>query len=278
MRGALLSPGGKTILAVQSTARNGEVSRIVPSLESGAGVTLTRGDINYVVTEYGIAYLPGKNIRERAMELISIAHPKFRPWLIEQAKARNFIYKDQAYLPESGYYPEELETYRTMRSGLELLFRPVKISDEPLIKDFFYSLSDNAMYRRFISVRKDMPHERLQEFVVVDYKNSMVILATLLQDKKELVVGLGQYIVDRAAHTAEVAFVVRDQYQNIGIGSGMLEYLTYLAIKQGILGFTAEVLIDNKPMLSVFGKSGFAIANRGGDGIYELKKDFRPAE
>ncbi|MDD5082717.1 MAG: acetyl-CoA hydrolase/transferase C-terminal domain-containing protein, partial [Dehalococcoidales bacterium] len=68
MRGAVLSRNGKTILAIQSTAKNDSVSRIVPFLKEGAGVTLNRGDVHYVVTEYGIAYLHGKNVRERAME------------------------------------------------------------------------------------------------------------------------------------------------------------------------------------------------------------------
>src|SRR5512144_849990 len=96
MRGAILSPGGKTILAIQSTAEDGAVSRIVPFLKEGAGVTLSRGDIHYVVTEYGIAYLHGKNIRERAMDLIAIAHPRFRQWLIDEARERSLIYRDQA--------------------------------------------------------------------------------------------------------------------------------------------------------------------------------------
>ena len=78
MRGAPLAPHGKTILTIQSTAENETVSRIVPFLREGAGVTLHRGDVHYIVSEYGIAYLHGKNIRERAMELISIAHPQFR--------------------------------------------------------------------------------------------------------------------------------------------------------------------------------------------------------
>ncbi len=82
MRGALLAQRGKSILALQSTAENGEVSRIVPFVKQGAGVTLNRGDIHYVVTEYGTAHLHGKNIRERALDLIAIAHPRFRPWLI----------------------------------------------------------------------------------------------------------------------------------------------------------------------------------------------------
>jgi len=137
------------------------------------------------VTEYGIAYLHGKNIRERAMELISIAHPAFRPWLMEEAKKRNVVYKDQAFIPgKRGEYPESLETSRTTRTGMEILLRPVKISDEPLLKDFFYSLSDQSLYRRFISVRKDMPHERLQEFVIIDYNKSTVILATVPEERK----------------------------------------------------------------------------------------------
>ncbi len=138
MRGAVLAPGGKSILAIQATAEWGKVSRIVPFLREGAGVTLIRGDIHYVVTEYGIAYLLGKNIRERAMALISIAHPDFRPWLIEKAKEANLIYRDQAFIPgKKGEYPEHLEIFRTTAKGLPLLLRPVKISDEPLLKGFF---------------------------------------------------------------------------------------------------------------------------------------------
>src|SRR5512146_2960759 len=152
MRGAMLSPGGKTILALQSTAENGAVSRIVPFLQEGAGVSLSRGDIHYVVTEYGIAYLHGKNVRERAMDLIAIAHPDFRERLIEEAKKRRLIYKDQAFIPGvRGVYPEDLEAYRTTRTGLDLFLRPVKLSDEHLLKDFFYSLSNDSMHRRFIS-------------------------------------------------------------------------------------------------------------------------------
>ena len=78
IRGASRSKGGKPVIAMPSTARNGEISKIVPYLSQGAGVTTTRGDVHYVVTEYGIADLYGKNIRQRAKELIDIAHPDFR--------------------------------------------------------------------------------------------------------------------------------------------------------------------------------------------------------
>lgn len=278
MRGAVLTKNGRAILAMPSTANSGAVSRIVPFLTEGAGTTLTRGDVHYVVTEYGIAYLHGKNIRERAMELIAIAHPKFRGELIQEAKKLNLIYKDQAFIPgKAGEYPKEMETYRTTKTGMEICLRPVKMTDEPLLKDLFYALSDNSMYRRFISRRKDMPHERLQEFVIIDYSREVSIVATVKRAEKETIVGLGQYNLNNNTHTAEVAFVVRDDFQNQGIGNELLSYLTLLAKKQGLLGFTAEVLVENRPMYHLFEKMGFFMDQRTEDQVYELKMAFSEA-
>jgi acyl-CoA hydrolase len=91
IRGAAHSKGGKPIIALPSTAKNGSMSRIVPFLKKGAGVVTTRADVKYVVTEYGAAYLHGKNLQERTRALIEIAHPKFRDDLIQEAKARNLF-------------------------------------------------------------------------------------------------------------------------------------------------------------------------------------------
>jgi acyl-CoA hydrolase/RimJ/RimL family protein N-acetyltransferase len=276
MRGAILSKGGKTILTLPSTAEDGSISRIVPFLEEGSGITLNRGDVHYVVTEYGIAYIHGKNIRERAMELIAIAHPKFRGELIKKAKELNLIYADQAFISGiKGEYPQHLETYRTLPCGLEILIRPVKIKDEPLLKNFFYALSDESLYRRFLSVRTDMPHQRLQEFSIIDFSQELILLATTEDNEYEKIVGVGQYGIDEPSHTAEVAFVVRDELQNQGIGTELLEYLTFLAKKQGLLGFTAEVLAHNHEMLHLFEKMGFKIAKRLAEGVYELEMTFK---
>lgn len=279
MRGAVLAKNGRTILVLPSTTNDGKISKIVPFLKEGAGTSLIRGDIHYVVTEYGIAYLHGKNIRDRSLELIAIAHPKFRPELIREAKKNNLIYKDQAFVPgKKGEYPEHLESYRTTNKGLEIFIRPVKFCDEPLLKDFFYSMSDEGLYRRFISVRKDMPHERLQEFVVIDYSQEMVILAVIKEGEKEVVVGLGQYGIHTPTHTAEVAFAVRDDYQGKGIGTELLKFLTQLAKQHGLLGFTAEVLDYNLPMLHIFEKEGFYINQKGSmddPTCKELIKNFR---
>lgn len=85
VRGASHAPGGKAIIALESTARQGKISRIVPVLASGAGVVTSRADIHYVVTEYGIAYLHGKNMKDRVKALIEIAHPDFRAELEREA-------------------------------------------------------------------------------------------------------------------------------------------------------------------------------------------------
>ncbi len=262
MRGAALAPKGKAILALPSTSSDGKSSRIVPQLSPGAGVTLHRGDVRYVITEYGIAFLHGKNIRERAMDLIAIAHPKFRPWLVEEARKMALVFKDQAYV--SGELPEALETWKSTRTGLRILLRPVKISDEPLLKDFFYSLSDKSMYMRFASARKDMHHARLQEFVAVDFSRDMVILAISRRDDQDLVIGVAQYNINEKDHTAELALVVRDNYQNQGVGTELDSYMTYLAKRSGILGFTAEVLEDNLPALNLVKKMGFQTVKKEG--------------
>jgi acyl-CoA hydrolase/GNAT superfamily N-acetyltransferase len=276
MRGAFLSRNGRAILALPSTAADDSISRITPALKEGAGTTLNRGDIHYVVTEYGIAYIHGKSIRERAMDLIAIAHPKFRRRLVEEAKKAGLIYQDQAFIPgEKGRYPEELESYRTTKSGFKIFFRPIKISDEPILKDFVYSLSDTSLYRRFLSARKDMPHERLQEFVVIDYTREMAIVAMVGKEDNQEIAGVGRYFINENKHSAEVAFAVRDEYHNKGIGRELLAYLTYLAKRQGLLGFTAEVLAENQPMLHVFGNGGFDIVKHNISGIYEMTLAFK---
>ena len=276
MRGALLARNGKSILALKSTALNDTVSRIVPVLSESAGVTLNRSDVRYVVTEYGIAYVHGKNIRERAMALISIAHPKFRPWLIEEAKARGIIYRDQAYMQgDKGRYPECLETVKTTKKEVHIFLRPVKIADEPLLKNFFYSLSDRSLHQRFFSWRTDMPHDRLQDFVVIDYTREMSILAIVGDVENETIVGMGQYEVNEPKHIANVALAVRDDYQNKGICRELLLYLAYIAKKEGLLGLTADVLAENKAMLHVFEDSGFEMTSHLESGVYKINIAFK---
>jgi 4-hydroxybutyrate CoA-transferase len=91
MRGAARSKGGKPIIALPSTARGNTISRIVPMLDAGAGVVTTRADVHYVVTEFGVAYLHGKTLRQRAEALIAIAHPKFHDELYDFAAKVHYL-------------------------------------------------------------------------------------------------------------------------------------------------------------------------------------------
>ncbi|MFP3872636.1 MAG: GNAT family N-acetyltransferase [Candidatus Natronoplasma sp.] len=276
MRGAGYAEDGKSIIALSSTAQDGEVSRIVPALDEGAGVVTTRGDVEYVVTEYGMAYLKGKNIRQRAMELINIAHPKFREKLLKEAKEHNLVYRDQMLVAgEGGRYPDEYEEYRGIE-GKEYLFRPMRPTDDELLKDLFYSLSDESRYKRFMSARKDMPHERRQEFVQVNYNKEMAIVVIDPEiEGPHRMVGEADYRIKEGQNVAEVSIMIRDEYQGRGIGTALLEYLTMIAQDQGLYGFTAEVLADNRKMLRVFEKMGYDIQKRRKYGEYELKMRFR---
>ncbi|NTV28188.1 MAG: GNAT family N-acetyltransferase, partial [Methanothrix sp.] len=206
----------------------------------------------------------------------SIAHPIFRLWLIEEARRLYLIYPDQAFIPGTkGEYPEDLEVKKTTHTGLRLLLRPIKISDEPLLKDFFYSLSEESMYQRFISARRDIPHEMLQKFVAVDYFQKMVMVAVMEEGGRESICGLGQYGMNSDMYMADVALVVRDDCQKKGVAGELLSYLTYLAKKQGLLGFTAEVLAGNEPVFRLFKKMGFDVSGRNEEGVYEMKAMFK---
>lgn len=266
IRGAAASKGGKPIMALPSTAAGGIMSRIVPSLSPGAGVMITRGDIHYVVTEYGIAYLHGKNIRERALALISIAHPKFRAQLLEEAKAHRYIYGDQ--LMPVGIYPCELETTITFR-GERVFFRPIKATDESMIQDLFYTLSDRSIYQRYFSALRVLSHQTAQTMTTLDYEKEMAIVGLVRERDRERIIAVGRYgLLGESSDLAEMAFTVRDDWQNIGIGTFLLHYLVQIAGEREISAFTAEILETNGPMLSILNNCDYPVEYKYDDGVY----------
>lgn len=260
IRGAARSRGGKPIIALPSTASNGVISRIVPRLDDGAGVVTTRGDVHWVVTEYGAVNLHGLNVRERAMALISIAHPKFRPWLLAEAKERRLVYADQIEPPiRVAVYPRELE-FRTMaRDGTSLLIRPIKPTDESLLHEMFYRLSRETVYNRFFATRRRMPHENLQRFCNIDYERDMTLVATVPHGDLEKIVAWASYHVDATTGFAEAAFVVDDAWQGRGIGTILRQRLVEVARSRGLRGVTAVVLTSNVRMLRVFEECGYPV-------------------
>lgn len=261
VRGAARSRGGKAIIALPSTARDDTVSRIVPMLSEGAGVVTTRADVHYVVTEYGIAYLHGKSIRERAIALINIAHPKFRKELIQQAKKMGLVYADQIE-PEGDTlrYPEELERRETLRDGSEILFRPIKPTDDEALSEMLYSLSSDSVRRRFFTHTTAFPHRDVQKLTNIDYEQNLAIVAVVPGAAgDEQIIGIAQYFLDPKTMSAEVAFIVQDEWQDKGMGTRLMQNIARVAHQRGVKRFDAKVLPENKAMLAVFQNSGLPV-------------------
>ncbi|MFB0537942.1 MAG: GNAT family N-acetyltransferase [Anaerolineae bacterium] len=273
IRGAARSKGGKPIIVLPSTTRDETASRIVSHLSEGAGVVTTRGDVRYVVTEYGIADLHGKSIRERALALIHIAHPKFREELLEQAKLRHYIFVHQ--LPPLGVYPAELETYATLEDGVKLFFRPIKPTDEAMMQELFYSLSEDSIYYRFFHRTQVMPHKKVQRFTTIDYQKDMAIVGLVQEDGRDKIIAVGRYSLEPESTMAEVALLVQDDWQGKGIGTWLLKYLIQVAKSRKVAGFKAQVMADNRVPLHMAHKTGYTVETTLEDGVFTVSFKFQ---
>lgn len=274
-RGAAKSRGGKAIIAMPSTAKGGTVSRIMTHLSEGAGVVTTRAGVHYVVTEYGVAYLHGKSIQERALALISIAHPKFRADLLRDAIEAKYLSAELA--DKEGKIlvgPKELRTTYVANDGSLLNFRPIHPTDEPRMRDLFYKLSEATIYYRFMGYQKRVSRQQIQDFVYIDHRNDVTIVGTLPEAHGEDIMAVGSYYLDQKTNLAEVAFTVADSWQNKGIGTFLLNYLMRIARRNGIRGFTAEVLRENKAMQAVINKSNCKIKSKFTGNVLSYEMDF----
>ncbi len=255
IRGSSMSKGGFSIIVIPSTAENGKVSRIVPHLSEGAGVATTRGDIDIVVTEYGIAELRRKSIYQRVIELAQVAHPKFRQSLIEEAKKRRYIFGDQ--LPPTTDDLMFLDVYKhsnTFANDTTIEFRPLLPSDEFETRHFFYSLQEETIYGRYFYKRKVFSREMLQkQWASVDYRRNMSIIGFRQVGRSKQIVAIGSYS-ECEKDKAEVAFLVKEDLQGLGIGTYLLEILEIIARENGYKGFVATTLTQNIKMIRVFQK------------------------
>jgi acyl CoA:acetate/3-ketoacid CoA transferase beta subunit/RimJ/RimL family protein N-acetyltransferase len=281
IRGASRSQGGRPIIAMRSTTRAGGASRIVAVLSEGSGIVTTRGDVHYVVTEYGVANLYGRTVRERALALTSIAHPDFRGELLDAAKARHYVPATQLALPPGGLaYPSELARRGTLKNGVEVLYRPLRPDDERALRDLFYSHSAETVYLRYGLPLKRLSTQQIQRFVTLDYDSRMAIGAFVGRQGEpvvgddEVLIAVARYDLDRATNYAECAFVVHDDYQDQGLGTELLKLLMQIARGRRIEGFTAQVLARNTRMMRLFARWCSPLSSTISDGVYLLKFRF----
>ncbi|MCK5542230.1 MAG: GNAT family N-acetyltransferase [Desulfobacterales bacterium] len=276
IRGSSMSKGGFSIIVIPSTAQNGEVSRIVTHLSEGAGVATTRGDIDIVVTEYGIAELRRKSIYQRVMELVQIAHPKFRKELIEEAKKRRYIFIDQlSPTCQDLLFLDDYKSSMKLKNGSNIEFRPLLPSDEFESRNFYYSLQEDSIYYRFFNKRRVFSREMLQkEWSGVDYKKNMTIIGLMQLGRRKRIIAIGSY-AEVENNMAEVAFLVKEELHGMGVATHLLDVLENIAKKNSFTGFTAIVLAENSKMIKVF-KKRYPDAKfiRGGSGEIDVEMPF----
>jgi len=251
IRGTSQSVGGKSILMLTSTTVDGKKSRIVPML-SDTAIVVPRGDVKYVVTEYGAVNLFGKSLQERAMAMISIAHPDFRDELLSEAKKMELLGAERT-LSESAYsiYPIKLEETREI-SGDLITIRPAKPVDERRIQEHFYNQDKNDIYSRFFQARTRFVRNDLERMFQIDYIKNLTLLAVVGEFGFGKVVAVGEYLLDPAKNIAEVAFSVSRDWQGKGLGKILMRKLCEAARENGISGLTAYTMPGNKGMIKLF--------------------------
>lgn len=258
IRGAGMSHGGRPIIALPSTAGGGKLSRIVASLTEGSGVVTSRGDVHYVVTEYGVAALRGRSIRERTMELIRIAHPKFRDELYDQVRRSLHLPNWPAPAPQAVPEFGDVDVAKMkMQDGNTYYLRPLRPSDQGRLQQFFYSHTTETLYQRYRHVPKSMSTERAYRLVNVDQSKDLALCVVDLQGPREQVNAIGRYYLNEAGDTAEAAFVVRETKRNIGMATALMSRMIDIARQRQIKYLTALVRKDNPSMSRVFRKFKF---------------------
>ena len=255
--GASMSKGGKPIIALPSTAKNETVSRIVPYITEGSGVVTSRGNVHYIVTEYGIASLRGKSIRERALELIRVAHPKFRAKLLAEVRQNYWVpHYQQKYptdIPELG----AIQLHKMVVNGEKFYLRPLNPADERRLQEFFYSHTKETLRLRYNYDPKQMSREKSCNLVSVDQSSDAALCIVRQEGSRITIHAVGRFYYNEHDNTCEAAFVTRETQQGKGMASKLLTTLIEIAQKRNINKMLAFCRADNKPMIAIFEHHGF---------------------
>ncbi|MGD8991672.1 MAG: GNAT family N-acetyltransferase, partial [Desulfobacterales bacterium] len=270
--GATISPGGKSIIVIPARSIDDQTSRIISKAERGS-IAIPKGYVSYVVSEFGMVNLFGKNIEERAMAMISLAHPHFRDGLFQTAQENGLIDRNRT-LNESlfGVYPARMEETRIF-DGVKITFRPAKPVDDRLIQEHFYAMDEKDVQTRFFGMRRSFYREDMENMFQVDYIKNFSIVAVIGEVGFEKIIGLGMYALEHGT-VAEVAFSVSTEWQGKGIASVLLEKLTEAARENGITSLQAYVLPTNKSMIKLFKRLPYKVQTIIEEGMLVLQCNF----
>ncbi len=267
-RGAAMSNEGKSILILTSTSDHGKKSRILPNLTDA--VVVPRGDVQYVATEYGVVNLFGKTLQERAMALISIAHPDFRDELFSKAKELDLIDTKRKFKQAiKGVYPLKYEETIAI-NGTPIMFRPAKPVDERGIQEHYYTMQRRDIVSRFFHEKKSFVHDQIESTFEIDYINDLTIIATIGELGFEKIIAVGEYFKNSILNMAEIAFSVSREYQGKGVAHILQKKLAKAAMDNGINGLVAYTSPENKGMKKLFHKLPFKIKSERDDDMLIL--------
>ncbi len=274
IRGASMSKNGKPILMLTSTINNGKESRIVPELQNTA-VVVPRGDVQYVITEYGAVNLFGKSLQERAIAMISISHPDFRDELFQKAKEIGLIGQNRKASDDimQGVYPVKLEEIKKI-NGENVRFRPAKPVDERRIQEHYYNLSKNDIVSRFFYEKTSFAHDEVDFTFEIDFIKDLTILAITGEFGFGKVIAVGEYLLDKSINMAEVAFSVNQEWKGHKIASFLLKKLAEAARENGISGLVAYTSPQNRGMIKLFHTLPYKIHSSFEDEFLALKCKF----
>ncbi|MFC1857197.1 GNAT family N-acetyltransferase [Thermodesulfobacteriota bacterium] len=272
-RGAFGSDGGQSFLLLPSTALRGKTSRIVPTLGDTA-VVVPRSDVQYVATEFGVVNLFGKSFQERAVALISIAHPDFRDELFYEAKKMGLV-GPESLLRESvhGVYPLNLEEAKEIDSE-NVTIRPARPIDTRNIQEHFYNLNKEDVVSRFFRERTRFEREEAEGLSQIDYIRELTLIAVVGEFGFEKVVGLGEYLLDSNKNMAEVAFSVNTEFQGKGLGKLFIKKLAMAARENGISGLYAYTDPRNERMIKLFNSLPYRVSSSFGGDLLRLSCRF----
>jgi acyl-CoA hydrolase/RimJ/RimL family protein N-acetyltransferase len=270
--GAAMSPLGKSIIVISARSIDNKISRIIPKSDVGS-ILVPKGYVSYVVSEFGMVNLFGKNIEERAMAMISLAHPDYRDELFHTAQETGLIDRNRS-LNESlfGVYPARMEEVRVY-NGINVTFRPAKQVDGRLIQEHFYGMDEKDVQTRFFGIRRSFYREDMEGMFQVDYIKNLSIVAVTGEVGFEKIIGLGMYALEEGT-VAEVAFSVSKEWQGKGIAGVLLEKIAEAACETGITSLVAYMFSTNKGMIKLFNKLPYKVETKLEEGMLILRCNF----